>query len=79
MVTVEKRDPTIKKAEDPWYDLWAEELLDAAMAEPGEWFSVVVPFGHKDGTAASKARLQASKRFAQVHQQDGKIYLRIIA
>ncbi len=77
-MTIEKSSPVIKKPEDPWYDLWAEGLIDAAMAEPGEWFSVEVPSRHTNGTAAAKVRLQASKRFAQVQQQNGKIYLRIV-
>ncbi len=78
MVMVEKKSPVSKDTEDPWYDLWAEELIDAAMTEPGEWFSVEVPVSHRKGTAAAKARLQVSKRFAQIQQQNGRIYLRII-
>lgn len=66
----------VKKTPKPMNASKYKDLIDAAIAQPGEWFACPI-----DSTTVSNAHNEAnravSSRFAEVSVRGGQVFLRI--
>jgi hypothetical protein len=53
------------------------ELLDLAIADKGEWYSVPLPEGSNQGGIASTAAQTIGRYFADISTKEGRLWLRI--